>query len=169
LFDILDNKGKKNVDEKIVKFKSTVESLKPTDIAKNTSVKFFSKKGDSYDPKSRSSFNFINKTTGQCKSALAYNDMLKFYNLLKDKEPIYNGSKIKWVYLKNNSFGLDGMAMKDDGTDPKQVLDFIDQYIDREKIFEKELETKLFKFYDALGWEIYSEHAEKAGEFFDFN
>ena len=93
--------------------------------------------------------------------------MLKKYNI-KDTEPIMSGGKIKWVYLKDNQFGLDGLAFKDDGKDPKIVMDFINQYVDRNKIWDAELEKKLKDFYAALKWDMYSVDAEAIDAFFSF-
>lgn len=46
-----------------------------------------------------------------------------------------NGQKIKWVYLMENDYGIDALAMKADGTDPKEILDFIEKYIDRNQLY----------------------------------
>jgi len=87
---------------------------------------------------------------------------------LKETEPILSGGKIKWVYLKDNSFGLDGLAFKDDGKDPKMVMDLINTYADRNQIWEKELMKKLTAFYSALGWEIFREEQIDIDTFFSF-
>jgi hypothetical protein len=93
--------------------------------------------------------------------------MLKKHEL-SETEPIMHGGKIKWVYLKNNSYGLDGMAFKDDGKDPKIIMDFISQYIDRNRIWDAELEKKIIDFYTAMKWKMYSENAAAIDEFFSF-
>lgn len=112
-------------------------------------------------------FHFVDGSTAQCKAALAYNDMLKRY-ALSETEPIMSGGKIKWAYLKSNPFNLDGLAFKDDGKDPKVIMDFIHQYIDRNRIWDSELEKKLKSFYEALKWDLYSEDAQAIDEFFSF-
>jgi hypothetical protein len=93
--------------------------------------------------------------------------MLKKFNC-KETEPIMSGGKIKWVYLKNNSFGLDGLAFKDDGMDPKVIMDFINQYIDRNRIWDAELQRKLADFYKALNWGLFTEDQANIDAFFDF-
>jgi hypothetical protein len=93
--------------------------------------------------------------------------MLKKYEI-NETEPILHGGKIKWVYLKENPFGLTGMAFKDDDKDPKIIMDFINQYIDRTAIWNAELEKKLNDFYNAMRWEMYSEDAETIDQFFSF-
>ena len=45
--------------------------------------------------------------------------------LEKDCEPIHHESKIKWVYLQNNEYGLESLVLKGDGNDPDEILDMI--------------------------------------------
>ena len=49
-------------------------------------------------------------------------------------EPMKNGDKIKWVYLKDNPLGLDGLGFK--AFRPKEIVDFM-KYIDHNKLFEE--------------------------------
>jgi hypothetical protein len=53
--------------------------------------------------------------------------------------------------LKNNPFGLDTCAVKG-FDDPEEILKFITQYIDYDRIFTASLENKLQGFYDALSY-----------------
>ena len=169
LEDILHGVDKKTIDKKVVEFKSHMKEFKIEEIAKNTSVAFVSKTGEKIDfnPKDREKFRFVDKATAQCKAALSYNDMLETYNL-NEVEPIMSGGKIKWVYLKNNPFGLKGLAFKDDGRDPEEIMSFIAKYIDRNKIWDSELQSKLETFYEALKWDIYNEDGDTIDAFFDF-
>ena len=64
-----------------------------------------------------------------------------------------NGDKIKWVYLKNNPLGLPVCAYKGH-EDPEEILAFIKQYIDVDKIYTQALKKKINMFYEALGWTI---------------
>jgi hypothetical protein len=169
LTDILQGTPNKIVNAKIVTFKDTMKDFELEDIAKNTSVKFISNTEAkiNFDPKHREPFNFEGGSTAQCKAALAYNDMLRKYEL-NDTEPILHGGKIKWVYLKENPFGLSGIAFKDDGKDPKVIMDFIHKYIHRTKIWDAELEGKLTDFYTAMRWDMYSENNATIEQFFSF-
>jgi hypothetical protein len=169
LLDILIGTNKKELDEKILEFKSKMKSFDISEISKNTSVNFVSKTEEkiNFDPKSRPGFSFIKGSTAQTKAALAYNDMLKKYSLL-DTEPIMSGGKIKWAYLHKNPLGLDGLAFKDDGKDPKIIMDFLQTYVDHDRIWESELQSKLEDFYKACKWEIFSVDNAKIEEFFSF-
>lgn len=169
LMDILRSTTKKDLDAKILKFKDTMKTFELQDVAKNTSVAFMSKTAEkvNFDPKGRQPFGFVKGCTAQCKAALSYNDMLKRFNVI-DTEPIMSGAKIKWAYLLDNPFGIDGLAFKDDGKDPKVIMDFLNNYIDRNRIWESELQKKLKDFYNAVGWDIFSVDGDKIDEFFSF-
>jgi DNA polymerase I len=168
LMDILRGTTKKELDKKIIDFKSKMKDFNIEDVAKNTSVRFLSKHETptDFNPKTRLPFYFVKGSTAQCKAALAYNDMLVKYNCT-ETEPIMHGAKIKWVYLKENPFGLDKIAFKDDGRDPKVIMDFVSMYADRPRIWEAELQTKLEDFYDALKWNVFSESQAYIDEFYD--
>jgi DNA polymerase elongation subunit (family B) len=169
LMDILRETTKDKLDKTILDFKASMKDFNIEDVAKNTSVRFTSRTEEktNFDPKGREPFHFIGGSTAQCKAALAYNDMLKKFSC-KETEPIFSGGKIKWVYLKENPFGLDGLAFKDDGKDPKVIMDFINLYADRPRIWEAELQSKLEDFYSALGWQLFSEDQTAINDFFSF-
>ena len=101
------------------------------------------------------------------KAGISYNRLLKHFNCAFKFEPMKDGDKIKWVYLKQNPFGLDAVAFKG-YQDPPEILDFIKKYIDVDAIYEAELENKMDDFYNALGWEKSSYSSKKLGEFFAF-
>jgi len=169
IIEILKKTEKDVIDQLILDFKTKLKDFDVFDVAKNTSVKFMSQKGDKdYNPKSRKSFEIVKGTPAQAKAALHYNDLIKQLGLEKKFEPIYHGSKIKWVYTKQNEYALECMAMKGDGSDPKKILEFIKKYIDREALYTKELRSKLEDFYRIKSWDYPTENTKKAKEFFDF-
>ena len=49
-----------------------------------------------------------------------------------------------------------------------KITDFIETYIDRDRIFEAELHFKLQAFYDAVGWGNILSQKKKASQFFQF-
>ena len=63
-----------------------------------------------------------------------------------------DGDKVKWVYLKKNPLGLQTTAFTGH-SDPPEINAFIEQYIDYDLIWEKELENKLDDFYAAMTWD----------------
>lgn len=169
LIDILNNADKEIVDEKILKLESELGNLDIIDIAKNTSCKFVSGKGDiNYYPKGRQPFSIVLGTPLQVKAGIWYNDLLKVFGLNKNVEPIHNGQKIKHLYLQENEYGIESLALKADGNDPKEIIEFIMKYVDRNKLYERELKGKLQQFYQVMKWEYPSETKKTASQFFDF-
>jgi hypothetical protein len=101
------------------------------------------------------------------KAAILYNDCLTHFKAPFKYSPMKDGDKIKWVYLKNNPLGIDGLGFTG-YDDPQEIIDFIATYTDHNRIFEAELKGKLQDFYNALGWgEVMSEQ-KNAEKFFSF-
>ena len=86
------------------------------------------------------------------KASVIYNDLLKHFKAM-NHEPISNGNKVRWVYLKTNPYNIDGIAYKG-YDDPQQIIDFINKYVDRDKLFDKALSKKIKMFYDAMSWDM---------------
>jgi len=78
-----------------------------------------------------------------------------------------NGDKVKWVYLKDNPLGIDGLAFSG-YNDPPEIEEFLSTYIDHNKIFERELGHKLQVFFDAVGWGDVISEQRTAEKFFNF-
>jgi len=134
------------------------------EIAKNSAVKNLNK----YMPKGkRVPFTTMKGTPAHVKAAIAYNDCLTHFDAPFKYNPMGNGDKVKWVYLKNNPLGLDGIAFTG-YSDPPEIEKFINTYIDHNKIFERELRGKLQDFYDAIGWGEMISEQKTAEKFFSF-
>ncbi len=171
---LLTDTPKKELDEMILKFKEEIKTLSILDIAKNTSVKFVSQDGTkNYNPESRTPFHFEKSTPAQSKAALAYNDLLIKMGLERKFEPIHHGAKIKWVYIQDNPYGLEAVALKSDGNDPNEILEFVNKFVDRKKMFEKELQSKFSNdekegIYDVFKWTFPNTSMETSKNFFEF-
>ena len=87
------------------------------------------------------------------KAAIRYNDLLRFWKLDTKHELITNGTKIKWIYLKNNPYQIEEIAFLDYDM-PEKIRTFIEQYADRKKIFESILLNKLEGFYSDMEWTL---------------
>ena len=154
LKDVLSNVDKDIIDKKILDLKTSMKTMDISDIALPTGVKGIQK----FTDKSRKKFNskgmFTDIRKGapvHVKSVIIYNDLLKHFGLAK-VEPIRNSDKIKWVYLKPNPYGVNSIAFKD-YDDPIEIMDFIQQYVDYDKLFERALNKKIKTWYGALSWE----------------
>ena len=84
-------------------------------------------------------------------SVILYASCIQINAKGKKYEKITNGSKIKWVYLKENQFGFDSIAFKGH-EDPKEILELIKNYIDHNKMYEQAMSKKLGMFYKAMHW-----------------
>jgi DNA polymerase-2 len=165
LLDILKGVDKSIIDDKLIKFKEKMSDQNFTDIAKNSAVKDMSKY-----VKSRKEYalgEFEKGTPAHVKAAITYNRLLKHYNAPYKYEPMKDGDKIKWVYLKKNPLGLETTAFTGHN-DPPQINQFVQQYIDYNKIWKQDLENKLDDFYDAMNWDKPNPNLQKASQFFGF-
>jgi DNA polymerase elongation subunit (family B) len=169
LKDILMGKDNDYIDKTLIEFKNSLPTLPVKTIAKGGAIKELSKYDDGKWRKDSGLqiAMFEKGTPAHVKAGIAYNRLLKFFNSPFKHEPIRDGDKVKWVYLRQNPLGLDTVAFKD-YNDPKEIMDFIEQYIDRDMIYKAELENKLDDFYNALKWNKASNEVQTAKKFFDF-
>ena len=164
LIDILKGVGEEELTTYVLDFKKNMENRPNSEIAKNTAVKNLKK----YMPKGkRVPFTTMKGTPAHVKAAIAYNDLINHFKVPFKYGPMVNGDKVKWVYLKDNPLGLDGLAFTG-YNDPPEIEKFIETYIDRNKIFERELRFKLQDFYDAIGWGEMISEQKTAEKFFTF-
>jgi DNA polymerase elongation subunit (family B) len=163
LMDILKDEKKEKIDKYILRKKDEMKTTNFIDIAKNSAVKDMSK----YTFKNQALGEFMKGTPAHVKAALTYNQLLKYFKAAYKYEPMKDGDKIKWVYLKPNPLGLDSVGLTG-YNDPKEILDLVEQHIDYELIWKKELENKLDDFYEAMAWEKPNPNLAKASQFFGF-
>lgn len=170
LDSILRGVAREELDERIMKFEEAIETFSVFDLCKTSSVKFISNNGEhNYNPKERRFFQFEDGTPSQVKGALAYNDFLKIWKLDKQYEKIEHGSKVKWCHLMPNDFNIEQLAVKADDTDPDKILEFLASHIDKKKMYERELYSKLFEIYTVVGWKYPNRGSVLASKIFNFN
>tara|TARA_R110001592_G_scaffold87117_4_gene257257 strand:- start:21490 stop:23997 length:2508 start_codon:yes stop_codon:yes gene_type:complete len=163
LMDILKDTDKNIIDAYILKKRDDMKITNFIDIAKNSAVKHMSK----YTFNNQAIGQFMKGTPAHVKAALTYNQLLKYFNAAYKYEPMKDGDKIKWVYLKSNPLGLESVGLTG-YNDPKEILDVVEEHIDYDLIWEKELENKLDDFYKAMGWDKPNPNLNKASQFFGF-
>ena len=162
LEDILMDVPKDKLDKFIINFKNSMRLMDVEKISVPTSVKNIKKYIDS----DRKVFApYMKGTPVHVKSAIAYNDLLGYYNQDKRYEKIANGSKIKWLYLKNNNLGLDTVAFKG-YEDPPEIMKFIRDNIDSSKLYKQALHKKIMMLYQALGWDEPTDATKTIERFF---
>lgn len=165
LKNILKQTPKYAIDESILDFKQSMSQRNFLEIARNTSANNISE----YMSEGVSGFKPLKKGTPvHVKAAIAYNLLLKHLKLDTQYEPIKDGEKIKYVYLVKNQYQIDALAIKG-YQDPQEIVDFVQNHIDYDMLFESELENKLQDFYKALNWGLLPTSVnQKASEFFSF-
>lgn len=165
LTEILNDADRETITDMIVTFKKNIHSAPVVDVAKNTGLTKWSE----WQPKADGHmFDFKKSCPAQYKAAIAYNQLLEHFKCSFKYEPIKHNHKIKWVYLKNNPYGLDALAFLDDSI-PDEINNLLEQYADRGKMFSTELESKLQQFYDTLKWGTLISDKTTANKFFSFN
>jgi DNA polymerase elongation subunit (family B) len=164
LLNILKGHTEEKITNDILNFKDSMPKLNTIEVSKNSSVKELSK----YEIKNKSSlFQFKSGTPAHVKAAISHNVLLKYYQCPSKYEPMKNGDKIKWCYLKTNPFGLDSLGFKGYGDAP-EIMDIVNKYIDYDRIFDAELLNKLIDFYNALNWDNPMSNKKQAEKFFSF-
>jgi DNA polymerase elongation subunit (family B) len=165
LISILKGASKDEVDTLILEMKKNVHNIDIVDLAKNSSLNNLIKYRGAIDIGVINSFN--KGTPAQVKGAIAYNRLLTHYKCPYKFLPFKDGDKLKWIYLKDNPFGIETLAFRGD-SDPKEIKKFITTYVDRDYMFTSELDNKLQDFYSALKWQMPSASSKIINEFFDF-
>jgi DNA polymerase elongation subunit (family B) len=161
LWYILKENSKIATTDMIHKFKTDMKKSPVLNVMKNSGVKEISK----YIKRRKPFTGYLSGTPAHVKSAINFNDLL-ISNNVRDIDPIRDGEKVKWAYLSDNPYGFDTIALRG-YQDPEFIVEFVEQYIDRNKIFEKELKNKLDDFYAALNWGSFPEN-NNAQKFFSF-
>jgi|TARA_R110000822_G_scaffold73252_14_gene176113 DNA polymerase elongation subunit (family B) len=166
LIEILRGDTETQITDKVYNFKKDLVNMDVVKIAKAGAVKNLSK----YMPKKKQQtamFQFPLGCPAHVKASIAYNQLLIHFGLQNQFAPLKDGDKIKWVYLKQNPFGLDAVGLNG-YSDPKEIMDLVTTYIDYDKIFERELLKKLEDFYGALNWGAVLSSTKTAEKFFSF-
>lgn len=155
LVDVLKGAKQGEIDHRVKEFRKQIldGSIPLTKLGNPTSVKTLNKYTER-KARSGEMFSVIAKgAPASVKATIAYNDLLKFWQLDKDHSYIVQGDKVKWVYLKPNAYQVDAIAFLDFDL-PEKIRTFIEEYADRKKIFESILLNKLEGFYNDLGWNL---------------
>jgi len=170
LTDVLDGVDKNKIDDYLLDFESKLNSIKLIDIARNTSVNNMEKYTKHLQNTSfyTSVFSEMRKHTPiHVKASIYFNDFLKYHNLNNTIQNISSGEKVKYVYLKNNTFGINVLAFRG-FEDPDILIDFVNKYVDRYEMYNKELKTKIQNIYASLNWIYPTKETKAAQKFFNF-
>ena len=100
------------------------------------------------------------------RAAIRYNDLLKFWQLDKKHNYITQSDKIKWVYMQNNPYKIEALGFLEYDI-PDKIQEFMEKYVDRQKIFDSILLNKLEGFFGDLEWSLDLNPHKGAFKFFE--
>ena len=147
IISLLNDADKAEIDKIMVDFVGGLKDVPFRRIARNTAAKNVTKYKTSNDRLG----HYQKSTPMHVKSVINYNHLLKEFGIEKQFPPISDGEKIKYVMLRQNPYHIDTLAFKD-YEDPPQIMKFLKEYCDHQRLFDAELKKKLQDFYNALGW-----------------
>mgnify|MGYP003120534332 FL=1 len=162
LEDILMDVPKDKLDKFIINFKNSMKLMDVDKVSIPTGVKDLTKFLEDSEGKF---LNYRKGTPVHVKASIAYNGLLKHFNQHNRYEGITNGSKVKWLYLKNNQFGLDAIAYKG-YEDPPEIMSFIKQFINHKKLYNQALHKKIMMLYQAMRWDEPTDATKTIERFF---
>jgi hypothetical protein len=163
--DILFSKPKSQIDKDVMDFKKSLHDIDWIHLMKPTGLK----KMDEYIERKAMAGELFSKLKLKCpsntKAAIRYNDILKFKGLTKKYPEFTIADKMYIAALKPNPYKIDTIGYNG-YNDPPEITKIIDQYIDREGIFDSVMRNKLQTVYNDIGWDL--QINENIARFFTF-
>tara|TARA_R110002020_G_scaffold246851_2_gene460729 strand:+ start:3306 stop:4262 length:957 start_codon:yes stop_codon:yes gene_type:complete len=155
LVDVLKGASQEEINGRIKKYRTQLldGSIPLIELGNPTAVKTLSKYTGRQARAGEMFSKIIKGAPAPVKAAIVYNDLIRFWRLDKKHSYIAQGDKIKWIYLKPNRYRIEALAFLPFDI-PKKILTFIEEYADRQKIFDSILLNKLEGFYTDLGWSL---------------
>ena len=155
LIDVLKGAKQSDIDKRVKGFRQQIldGSISLIELGNPTSIKTLNKYTER-KAKAGEMFSIVAKgAPAAVRAVIKYNDLVKFWGLNKEYSYITQGEKVKWIYLKPNPYQIEAIAFLEFDI-PEKIRTFIEEYADREKIFESILLNKLEGFYSDLGWNL---------------
>ncbi len=167
LIDVLKGTQQEEIYQRVKEFKKEILNgeIPLTELGNPTSVKTLNKYTER---KARAGEMFSVTAKGapaSVKATIAYNDLIRFWNLSGKHSYITQGDKVKWIYLKPNTYQIEALAFLEFDL-PDKIKDFLDEYADTKKVFESILLNKLEGFFSDLSWNLNLN--ENIDKFFEF-
>jgi len=149
--EVMFGKPKTDIDKQILDFRTGLRTINWKQILKPTGLKKMSE----YLAAPPRAGEIFSKLALKCpintKAAIFTNDLLRFKGLDKKYPKFQVGDKIYIVYLKDNPYRIDVIALNG-YNDAPELLEFAEKYIDRDGLFDGVLKNKLESLYSDLGW-----------------
>ena len=164
--NILFSKPKTEIDKFVMEFKQSVATVDWIHLLKPTGLK----KMDEYIERKPMAGELFSKLKKKCpintKAAIITNDFLKFKNQTQKHPEFTIGDKMYIAYLKPNPYKIDVIGLNG-YNDAPEIVEIVNQYIDREGLFDGVMKNKLESVYSDIGWDLnLNPHRSK---FFNFS
>ena len=149
--EIMFGKPKEDMDKQILSFRTELRTIDWRKILKPTGLKKM-KEYIAAPPRAGEIFTKLGlKCPINTKAAIYTSDILKFRGLDKKYPTPQVGDKIYIVYLKDNPYRINVLALNG-YNDAPELLEFAEKYIDRDGLFDGVLKNKLESLYNDLNW-----------------
>jgi len=142
MFKVIINEDESSMQRAISIFRQHFNSLPAHDIASPRGVNYLKKYADSQNI-------YTKGTPMHIRASLVYNHRLKYLDLLRKYQPIKNGDKIKFIFLKKPNPTNENVVAFTDSLPTELGLT---QYIDYDKQFEKAFLEPLQLILKAINW-----------------
>ena len=155
LQQVLKGEQKESVLEQIKVFKKSIldGSIPLTKLGNPSAVKKLEKYSGKNARAGEMFTELLKGAPAPVRAAVRYNDLLRLWQLDKKHNLITQADKVKWIYLKDNPYKIEGLAFYDYDM-PDKIKDFLDAYADRQKVFDSILLNKLEGFFSDLQWSL---------------
>ena len=166
LNEIMFGTSKTSIDKQVLEFRESLRTVGWEQIMKPTGLKKMSE----YIASPPTAGEVFSKLGLKCpintKAAIYYNDLLRFKGLDKKHPTFQIGDKMYIGYLKENPYRIEVIGFNGH-SDPPEIMEFIEKYIDRDGLFDSVLKNKLEGIYQDLGWGM-PVFNKKINKFFTF-
>jgi hypothetical protein len=155
LQQVLKGEEKDNIIQQIKDFKAEILNGKIplTKLGNPTAVKKLQKYSGKKARAGELFTEILKGAPAPVRAAIRYNDLLKLWQLDRKYNLITMADKVKWIYLKDNPYKIEALAFFDYDM-PDKIRQFLNQYADRQKVFDSILLNKLEGFFSDLQWSL---------------
>ena len=155
LQQVLKGEEKGNIIDQIKVFKTQIldGTIPLAKLGNPTAVKKLEKYSGSKARAGEMFTEILKGAPAPVRAAIRYNDLLRLWQLDRKYNLITMADKVKWIYLKDNPYKIEALAFFDYQM-PDKIVDFLDTYADRQKVFDSILLNKLEGFFSDLQWNL---------------
>ena len=151
--DILFSVPKSDIDKKILDFKNSLDDVDWKHLMKPTGLKKMDEYVESYPKEGEIFCKFKSRCPINTRAALISNSLLRLYKSDKMYPEFNIGDKMYIVYLKRNPLEIDVVGLNGFDDHPK-ITQLVENFIDREKIFDSVFKNKIENLYSDLSWDL---------------